>query len=54
MRITGDDTVSTVHHRRVIQVEDGPVVDAGSSYKAGTLIRVEAVSVAWTDDETCG
>jgi hypothetical protein len=51
MKIIRDESGSSVFHWRDINIEDGPVVDAGSSYKAGTKIRVESVRVAWDDDE---
>lgn len=50
MKIIQDDVVDVMQHVREMKLEDGPVVDAGATYKAGTLIRVESVRVRWEDD----
>lgn len=50
MKIIQDDVTDVMHHVREMRIEDGPVVDAGATYKHGTLIRVEEVRVRWEDD----
>lgn len=50
MRIIQDDITEVTQYVREVRLEDGPVVDAGPTYKAGTLIRVEEVRVRWEDD----
>lgn len=51
MKIVSDNIRTSIKHSRLLIVDDGPIVDAGMSYKAGTQFRVESVSVRWEEGE---
>lgn len=50
MKIIKDSVDTVIKHYRVIEVEDGPVVDAGEDYSPGTRMRVEEVRFSWLEE----
>lgn len=54
MKVLSDNTRDVVRHYRTIDIEDGPVVDAGegpmSSYYPGTLFKADKLRQDWIGD----
>ena len=55
MKVRSDNTAHVTRHFRTIQIEDGPVVDAGegpmASYFPGTLFKADTIKQEWTGDK---
>jgi hypothetical protein len=51
MKVLSDTTRDVIRHYRTIEIEDGPVVDAGegpmASYYPGTLFRADRIKQEW-------
>lgn len=45
MKIASNTKRRVVTHYQTIDIEDGPVIDAGDSYIDGTLFRVERIKI---------
>lgn len=54
MKVLSDIQRDVVRHFRTIQIEDGPVVDAGegpaASYYPGTLFKADTIKQEWIGD----